>query len=441
VAEEQPELIARHWTEAGEKELALAAWKKAAEIAFERHAFKEAEEEYRQALTIIRTLPETSEREAQELELMIRFVQVLQATKGWAAPEAADAAARAQTLAEKTNNLAQLVLQTTGLFATLVASADYPTASAVADRVLDLAKREGSPAILGVAHSCQITVCYLRADLNGAENYFAAGSTMLEPAGKIFSSALGAGFGYGSHTAWMRGFPDTARDRMRRAIAGATNLQSPFELAYVQWLAAGLQLFLRNFELAKTAAAASVALSDERGFQLFAAGARLFLGLAEAADGHQLDAAMPKIYSGFRGLEESALGSTTSFLGWLAAVEALAGKAAQSLETVERALQANPTDYALPEAMRIRGELLLSQQRTEAAEEDFRDSIALARNRGAKAWELRSAISLARLLKERGERTAAQDLLAPIYGWFTEGFDTADLKDAKTLLHELNNRA
>jgi class 3 adenylate cyclase len=361
-AEEHPEVIARHWTEAGEKELALAAWKKAAEIAFERHAFKEAEEEYRQALTIIRTLPETSEREAQELELMIRFVQVLQATKGWAAPEAADAAARAQTLAEKTNNLAQLVLQTTGLFATLVASADYPTASAVADRVLDLAKREGSPAILGVAHSCQITVCYLRADLNGAENYFAAGSTMLEPAGKIFSSALGAGFGYGSHTAWMRGFPDTARDRMRRAIAGATNLQSPFELAYVQWLAAGLQLFLRNFELAKTAAAASVALSDERGFQLFAAGARLFLGLAEAADGHQLDAAMPKIYSGFRGLEESMLGSTTSFLGCLAAVEALAGKAAQALETVERALQANPIDYARPEAMRIRGELRLSQQ-------------------------------------------------------------------------------
>ena len=105
-------------------------------------------------------------------------------------------------------------------------------------------------------------------------------------------------------------------------------------------------------------------------------------------------------------------------------------------------MQVNPTElYVVAEALRIRGELRLSQQQTEAAEADFRDSLALAQRQGAKAWELRSAISLARLLKERGERTAAQDLLAPIYGWFTEGFDTADLKDAKTLLHELNNRA
>src|SRR5262249_27461452 len=161
--------------------------------------------------------------------------------------------------------------------------ADYPTATTVADRVLDLAKREGSPAILGVASACQITVCCFRPDLHRAEDYFIAGSPMLEPAGKIFSSALRAAFGYGTHTEWLRGGLDTARDRMRRAIAGATNLQSPFELAYVQWLAAKLQLFLRNFELAKTAAAASSALSDEHGFRLLADGARFYIGLAEVA--------------------------------------------------------------------------------------------------------------------------------------------------------------
>ena len=83
----------------------------------------------------------------------------------------------------------------------------------------------------------------------------------------------------------------------------------------------------------------------------------------------------------------------------------------------------------------------MRQLQTEGAEADFRDSIALAEKQGAKAWELRSAISLARLLKERGERTAAQDLLAPIYGWFTEGFDTADLTDARALLHELTSQA
>jgi len=369
VAEEQPELVARHWTEAGEKERGLAAWKKAAETALERRAFKEAEEAYRQALAIIKTLPETSERDAQELELMIRFVQVLQATRGWAAPEAADATARAQALAEKTNNLAQLVVQMAGLFATVVTSADYPTASAVADRVLDLAKREGSPAILGLAHACQISVRYVRADLSGAENYFTAGAAMLEPAGKIFSSALGAGFGYGSHTAWLRGFPDTARDRMRWAIAGATDLKSPFELAFVQWLAAKLQLFLRNFELAKTAAAASAALSDEHGFRLLAAGARFYLGLAEVAGGHA-NSTMTEINLGFRGLEESgARAAMTIFLSWLAAAQAIDGRTAEALDTVERALQANPEElYVLPETLRIRGELRLRQQQTEEAE-------------------------------------------------------------------------
>jgi len=288
-----------------------------------------------------------------------------------------------------------------------------------------------------VAHACQITVGYFFADLNAAENHFTAGAAMLEPAGKIFSSALGAGFDYGSHTAWLRGFPDTARDRMRRAIAGATDLKSPYELAYVQWLAAKLQLFLRNFELAETAAAASVALSDEHGFRLLAAGARFYLGLAEVA-GHP-DSAMTEVQLGFRGLEESrTIAGMTMFLSWLASAQALAGNTADALKTMERALQANPTDYAQPEALRIRGELRLSQQQTEAAEADFRDSIALAQKQGAKAWELRTAMSLAQMLTKRGDRTAARDLLASVYGWFAEGFDTADLKDAKALLDDLS---
>ena len=174
VAEEQPELIARHWAEAGARELALAAWKKAAEAAFERRAFKGAEEAYRQALATIRSLPESSERDAQELELVIRsFKCCRQRNDG--PPRKPPTLPHAQTLAEKTNNLAQLVVQMAGLFAAVVTSADYyPTASAVADRVLDLANREGSPACLGTAYACHITVSYFRADLTSAEKHFTA---------------------------------------------------------------------------------------------------------------------------------------------------------------------------------------------------------------------------------------------------------------------------
>ena len=139
-------------------------------------------------------------------------------------------------------------------------------------------------------------------------------------------------------------------------------------------------------------------------------------------------------------MEESrAIGGMTLFLSRLAEAQALDGKTAEALGTVEKALQANPMElYVRPETLRIRGELRLRQEQVEAAEVDFRDSIALAQKHGARAWELRSTMSLARMLRTRGEHTAARKLLAPIYGWFTEGFDTADLKDAKALLEELS---
>jgi len=120
VAEAQPEVIARHWTEAGEKEQALTAWRSAADLAYERHTFREAEEAYRQALAILRTLPPSRARDERELELMTRFAHGLQLTRGWSASEAADAVGQAQALAARSDNLAQLVLQIGGLFAAVV---------------------------------------------------------------------------------------------------------------------------------------------------------------------------------------------------------------------------------------------------------------------------------------------------------------------------------
>ena len=115
------------------------------------------------------------------------------------------------------------------------------------------------------------------------------------------------------------------------------------------------------------------------------------------------------------------------------------GAIADALETIEQALQANPDELVYrPETLRLRGELRLKQGQTELAEADFREAIALAQKMGAKAWELRATMSLARLLAKQGRRDEARTMLAEIYGWFTEGFDTADLKDAKALLDELN---
>jgi len=236
----------------------------------------------------------------------------------------------------------------------------------------------------------------------------------------------------------MLGYADAARDRMRQAIAGANALESPFELVSAYYLAAGLQVLLRDFAAAKTSASKALALSDEHAFQQYVAASRVPLGLAEAALGHSREG-MALVRSGLAGLNE--IGATVAmslFLSWAAVAQSLDGEVPEALATIEKALQVNPEELVWrPDAIRIRGELQLRLGQAEAAEADFRTAIAVARRIGAKAWELRAAMSLVQLLRKRGEIGVARDLLGPLYASFTEGFDTIDLKDAEALLKEL----
>jgi len=137
-------------------------------------------------------------------------------------------------------------------------------------------------------------------------------------------------------------------------------------------------------------------------------------------------------------LEAGTRSNTAYWTTLLAAAQECEGSVADALKTVEQALQANPDELVYrPETLRLRGELRLKHGKIELAEAGFREAIALAQKIGAKAWELRAALSLARLLVKQGRRDEARSMLAEIYGWFTEGFDTADLEDAKSLLEQL----
>ena len=171
---------------------------------------------------------------------------------------------------------------------------------------------------------------------------------------------------------------------------------------------------------------------------MLAALARCVLGQARAQLGRATEG-VALIRQGIAGLLEiGARLGISNFTACLAEAQERDGAIADALETVEQALQANPDELVYrPETLRLRGELRLKQGQTELAEADFREAIALAQNMGAKAWELRATMSLARLLAKQGRRDEARAMLAEIYGWFTEGFDTADLKDAKALLDEL----
>ena len=440
VADAQPEVLAHHWTEAGDAELAIAAWRKAADATYARHAFKEAEESYKQALAILNTSPESAERDARELDLMSPLVQVLQLTKGWNAPQAVEAVARSQALAEKSGDLSKLVLQVHGTWARALVAGDLRVALGLADQVLDLARREGSPASLGFAYQAELTTRLYCGDFAGSEEHFVRGREFFDAPG--FRQAPGVhafAFGQACINAWIIGRADSARERSRQSFAAARESNSPSDLVAAQLFAAALSLGLREPGQAETLSAQMLALSDAHGFPFYAAQSRILLGCARAHLGRTGEG-VALIRQGLTELSETRTRSAlTTWLAYLSEAQALDGATANGLDTIDEALAVNPEELELrPDLFRARRELLLKTGLSDLAEADFREAIALAQKMSAKTYELRATTSLARLLVNQGKRDEARAMLAEIYGWFTEGFDTADLRDAKALLDELN---
>ncbi len=439
VAEAQPEILAHHWTEAGEAEPAIAAWKSAGDAANARRAFKEAEEGYRQALAMLNTLPESPARNERELELYSAFVPVLQLTRGYSAPETVEAATHARALAEKSGNLAQLVRQKYATRSGVFISGDYPSAAALADQILDLAQREGSHASLALAHIAHVQVRFFRGDLIGSEEHFARLSGFSEAISpRQFPGTLVFTIGIASLNAWSLGHTDSACARIAQAIAFARDSKNPYDLAAGLAKEGWLYRLQREPKRAEAAATEAVALSEEHGFPFCRDLALNTAGWALAQLGNAGEG-VALIRRGLAGLAGAgARVGITDFLACLAEAQALDGKIDDALLTIEDALQANPEELEFrSQALTCRGELRLKLGQTELAEVGFRDAITLAQKISAKAWELRATLSLARMLEKQGRCDEAHTVLADICGWFTEGLNAADLKHAKALLEEL----
>src|SRR6266481_209967 len=338
-AQVQPEVLARHWTLAAEAEPAIAAWQLAGKAALAHRSYMEAQEPFQQALTILSTLAESSERDSRELELMSALADVLYVTRGYTAPEYVAATARARALAEKGGNLMQLVQRLHGTWQAVQVSGDYAAAAALADQLLDLAQREGSTVSLGLAHQAQLISRYWSGDLVGAEQHFERGSMFFEASGfKQVSGAAALTFCYSSLNAWTIGRADTARDRMRRAIAAAGESNSHFDLAMAQKVAAELHLYLRDPEMAEMLASQAVALSDQYGFALGRRFSQICLGRARGQLGHAGEG-IALIRQGLAGMAEVGASTGVSrYLTYLAEAQALDGATDDALGTIEQAL-------------------------------------------------------------------------------------------------------
>ena len=275
--EAHPEMLARHWSEAGEPDHAITEWQRAGKAAEARNAFIEARESYQQAIALLDLLPESPERDLRELELAQSIVRPLVATAGYTAPETIRAIEHAAVLAEKSGSLKQLVdLMISRGVANHVAG-NLQAAAALADRALELALREGSPVSLGRAHAGQMRTRFFVGDLAGVEEHFLAGLKFFEgpdiirqPVGTI------SAFAVASWSAWTLGRADVARDREARLMAvGVTNLFVTILKAYY---AAHLRAFLREYDRVEAWAVQVLELSGQRQSVWTAALARAALG-------------------------------------------------------------------------------------------------------------------------------------------------------------------
>jgi class 3 adenylate cyclase/tetratricopeptide (TPR) repeat protein len=448
IKETHPEVLAHHWTEAGEAEPAVAEWQRAGERALERRAYREAEQHYRNAIGILGTLRESSERDAHELKLQVALGVIFTATQGYSSSQTKEAYARARVLIERTGGPASLEILN-GLRGAAVTRGELRASLGIADEILQIAHAIGSPQALAAAHTEQGNARYYLGDFVGAREHFRLSLENYRPedfrnAGNVVDRVMGS-YMWAGATEWFLGFPDRAVRYTEDGLALARRLNNPFNIATAFGFATHVFSFRGNFTRVVETADQAIKVSSEFGFPIWNIIARIRRAWALAKNG-EVSGATTSIREALAELDSMEFYLARAlYLCLLGETQAAAGEIGEAIISVEQALQANSEEVIYhPLALTLRGELRLDSNQVgragfETSEQDFRDAVRIAQSISAKSLEVRATTSLARLLVQQGHRDEARSMLAEIYNWFTEGFDTADLKDAKTLLDELQS--
>jgi class 3 adenylate cyclase/predicted ATPase len=447
-AETQPELVAHHYTEAGFREQAIPYWQQAGQRALQRSANLEAVSHVTRGLEVLGTLPETHERAQQELALQIMLGVALGAIKGQHAPETARTYARACALARQVGSQPELFPALWGFWYAHMLRGQLPRARELAEEFLELARQQHDPLLLAAGHRVLANTAWWQGDLIEARAHSRQGLACYDPAQHRVSAVSygqdsGVNCGYlGALTLWVLGYPDQALQGMEEALALARRLAHPMSLTQALHFSALLHQLRREPQAARAQAEAELALCTEQGFGIFGVFSLLPRGWALAQQGEVVEG-IAQLRQGFAGWRAMGAGVVSPW--WLALLAEACGKVGQldeglrALEEALTAVQHNEEHNYEAEVYRLKGELLLQQSAAQQgeAEEHFQQALTVARRQQAKSWELRAAMSLSRLWQRQGKRHDARKLLAPLYGWFTEGFDTADLQEAKAMLAEL----
>jgi predicted ATPase len=449
ICETQPELLAHHSTEAGLHEQAIGYWQKAGQRAIERSANLEAIAHLTTGLKVLKMLPDTPQRTQQELTLHTALGVPLRATKGLAAPEVGQVYARARELCQQVEETPQLFPVLRGLWEFYELQGELQTARELGEQLLTLAQRIGEVELRLVAHNVLGDTFIWLGEFAVAREHLEQGLALYHPQ-QHRSHAFLYGYDSGVHclsfgawALWYLGCPDQALRRIHEALTLAQELSHPFSLAFALAFAAWLHQLRREGQAAQEWAEAAIALATDQGFPFWESWGTVLRGWALAEQGQSAEgiAQMGQGIAAWR-----ATGAELQrpyYLALLAEAYGKAGQAEEGLSVLAEALTAvHKTGERQYEAelYRLKGELLLKQDipDVQEAESCLRQAVAVAYQQQAKSLELRAAMSLSRLWQHYGKRVEARELLAPVYGWFTEGFDTADLQEAKVLLAALS---
>jgi class 3 adenylate cyclase/predicted ATPase len=445
--ETQPELLAYHFTEAGLREQAVGYWQQAGEKAIQRSANAEAISHLNKGLELLKMLPDTSERTLQELTLQCHFGVALIATKGFAAPEVEHAYARARELCQHVEDAQQVFPVVFGLWGHYHTAADLQTARELAEQLLTLAQHQNDPAFLLQGHRALGDTLNRLGEFVLACQHLEQGIALYDRQqhrshALLYGQDPGMGcLGFAALVLWMLGYPEQSLRRSDEALSVAQDVAHPFSLAFALNLAGRLHALRREWRVMQERAETLITLAtkQENSFHLTSG---MTMRACALTMEHATEEGITHIRQAIAA--QRAIGTKGAF-PWLALLVEAYGKVGQMKEGLMELVDALPLmdvtgeRWYQAEARRLKGELLLSQSSDNSAEAEscFQQAIAIAQNQSAKSWELRAAISLARLWQSQRKHKKAYDLLAPVYGWFTEGFDTADLQDAKALLDDL----
>jgi class 3 adenylate cyclase/predicted ATPase len=455
IAESQPELLARHCTEAGLMEKAAGLWGKAGQRSLARSALVEATAQLGRALDQIENLPGTAARRREQIKFQVALTNALMPTKGQAAPETKAALDRARMLIEQAEALGEPPEDPLLLFSVLYGfwvagfvAFDGDLSCDRAAQFLALAEKQGGRIPLLMGHRIMGRSLLDTGRLAQGRAHCDQAIALYDPAehrslaARFAQDARVSVLSFRTLGLWLLGYPEAALADADHSLQDAREIGHAATLMFALAHVPLTYFHCGDYAAAKALSDELVALAEEKGAPHYRSGGSTMQGCVSALTGKASNA-VPMITSG------TAAWRSTGALLWVPFYLSCLARAYAELHQIDNAwrcireamttVETTKERWCEPEIQRIAGEIALSSPHPDAvkAQAYFERALTLARDQQAKSWELRAAASVARLWRDQGKRTEARDRLAPIYGWFTEGFGTMDLKEAKALLDDL----